>query len=166
MVGKASRYLGHVENVTAVAFLIAATGALFINVILRYFFQAGFAWSEEFIRYSMIWVTFVGASICVREGTHVAMRLVVDGVKNITMRRIYEVGLLMISAVFCLVGMVWGVDQIGFLQRTGQVSSSLEMPMYIPYLAVPVGFSLMTIRLIERIYYTCREVSEKRGGSI
>jgi C4-dicarboxylate transporter, DctQ subunit len=162
--GRASRYLGHIENFTAVALLIAATGALFINVTLRYFFKAGFAWSEEFIRYSMIWVTFIGASICVREGAHVAMRLVVDSVKNKTWRRIYEVGLLSISAVFCFVATVWGIKQIGFLHQTGQLSSTMQIPMTVFYLAVPVGFGLMTIRFIEAIFRTYRKVGEGGGG--
>ena len=164
--GKASRYLGHIENVTAVFFLIATTGVLFINVILRYFFQAGFSWAEEFIRYGMIWVTFIGASICVREKAHVAMRLVVDGVESKTVRRIYEIGLLMISALFCLIAVAWGIDQIGFLQQTGQVSSSMQIPMSIPYLAIPVGFGLMTIRLIERIYCAFREANGEEGKGI
>jgi C4-dicarboxylate transporter, DctQ subunit len=165
-VSKASKYLAYIENVTAVALLIAATGALFLNVILRYFFQAGFAWSEEFIRYSMIWVTFIGASICVREGAHVAMRLVVDSVKNKIWRRIYEVGLLSISTVFCFVATVWGIKQIGFLQQTGQLSSTMQIPMTVFYLAVPVGFGLMTIRLIEQIYCTCRKADGEGGGGI
>lgn len=60
--------------------VVALTSMVFMvfgNVILRYGFGRGIAFSEELSRYCFIWLTFVGAVIALREGTHVGMQTVV-----------------------------------------------------------------------------------------
>lgn len=146
-----SRIVATVEDGITVFFLITATSVLFINVVLRYFFQSGLGWAEEFIIFSMIWVTFIGGSICVRKNTHVAMRLIVDMVKNATVRRKYEMTLNGVATAFCIVGVMWGQQHVLFLVKTGQTSPAIRLPMFIPYLAIPVGFALMSLRFLEQL---------------
>ncbi|MDB5841304.1 MAG: transporter small permease [Herminiimonas sp.] len=46
---------------------------VFGNVVLRYGFNSGIAFSEEASRYLFVWVTFLGAIIAVREHTHLGV---------------------------------------------------------------------------------------------
>lgn len=160
----ASRALAILEGAIAIAFLIGSTGVLFLNVVLRYFFQAGFSWAEEFITFSMIWITFIGASICVRLNAHVAMRLVVESVKTPSVRRLYEVALLMASAGFCGIALILGVRQVLFLATTGQLSPAMQVPMAWVYLAIPVGFGLMLVRMLEQLARTISQVPSNRAA--
>ncbi len=50
--------------------LIAITFILFANVVLR-FFGISLEWAEEVARYGIIWVTFIGGSICIYKGGHI-----------------------------------------------------------------------------------------------
>ncbi len=144
-----SKVLAIFERFTTVLLLLSATGVLFVNIILRYFFGEGLSWAEEYIAYAMIWVTFIGAAICVGEKRHVAMRVILDSLKNERVKMLYEKILSLISMVFCTWILIIGIKTIAFQISMGQMSPALRIPMYIPYLAVPLGFFLMTFRFME-----------------
>lgn len=38
------------------------------NVLARYLFNYPLAWAEEFSRYTFIWVVFLGAVVCSKQG--------------------------------------------------------------------------------------------------
>jgi C4-dicarboxylate transporter DctQ subunit len=150
--GKISKAVGIAETFVVVTCMITASGVLLVNVILRYCFESGFSWAEEFIIFAMIWLAFVGSSICVRKGAHVAMRLLVDKIRNVRSQKFYEVGLIWVTLFFSVSAGVLGLRHISFLIATGQTSPALQVPMYIPYLAIPVGFALITLRLLEEFW--------------
>jgi TRAP-type C4-dicarboxylate transport system permease small subunit len=57
------------------SYLIAVALALMVvlvfgNVVMRYAFNSGFTLSEELSRWLFVWVTFLGAIVAMREGTH------------------------------------------------------------------------------------------------
>lgn len=48
------------------------------NVVLRYCFNSGIVVSEELSRFFFVWLTFLGAIVAVRDGTHLGMDNVVS----------------------------------------------------------------------------------------
>ncbi len=134
------------ENFIGVA-LFATTMIIFINVIMRYFFDAGITWAEEAVRYLMIWIAFIGGSTCFRKGVHVSIDFFLDIVPR-KVRFFMLVVITIICSVFTAVMAYYGVKVVEFIMNSGQVSPALSMPMWIPYLALPIGFVLMTIRNI------------------
>ena len=46
---------------------------VFGNVVLRYAFNSGIVVSEELSRFFFIWLTFIGAVLATRDGTHLGM---------------------------------------------------------------------------------------------
>lgn len=48
------------------------------NVVLRYLFNSGIVVSEELSRFFFVWLTFLGAIVAVRDGTHLGMDNVVS----------------------------------------------------------------------------------------
>lgn len=61
-----------------VACLSSMVILVFGNVVLRYVFNSGIAISEEFSRWLFVWLTFFGATIALREHTHLGMDSVVS----------------------------------------------------------------------------------------
>ena len=61
-----------------VACLSSMVILVFGNVVLRYAFNSGIAISEEFSRWLFVWLTFFGATIALREHTHLGMDSVVS----------------------------------------------------------------------------------------
>ena len=66
-----------VEAVLA-ALLLGMVLMVFGNVVLRYVFNSGIVVSEELSRFFFVWLTFIGAIVAVREGTHLGMDNVVE----------------------------------------------------------------------------------------
>lgn len=58
-----------IETLIAVA-LAAMVLLVFGNVVLRYAFNSGIAISEEMSRWLFVWVTFLGATVAVKEQAH------------------------------------------------------------------------------------------------
>jgi len=58
----------------AIALCLAAMVALvFSNVVLRYVFNSGIATSEELSRWLLVWLTFLGAIVALREHAHLGV---------------------------------------------------------------------------------------------
>lgn len=53
--------------------LLAMVAMVLSNVVLRYGFSTGIASSEELSRTAFIWLTFIGAVVAAREGTHLGV---------------------------------------------------------------------------------------------
>lgn len=61
----------------AIVLLLAAMVAMvFGNVVLRYAFNSGITVSEELARWSLVWLTFIGAVIALRDRQHLGMDFV------------------------------------------------------------------------------------------
>jgi TRAP-type C4-dicarboxylate transport system permease small subunit len=65
-----------VEAVLA-ALLLGMVLMVFGNVVLRYAFNSGILVSEELSRFFFVWLTFIGAIVAMRDGTHLGMDNVV-----------------------------------------------------------------------------------------
>ncbi len=137
--------LDKVEEVFIGTAILSTTIILFVNVVLRYVFSTSMSWAEELIKYIMIWIAFIGASVCVRVGAHVSIDFFLGylskRLKNVLFSVVY-----IIAICFTISMAYYGIKVIQFTIQTGQVSPALQIPMWIPYLAIPLGFSLMTLR--------------------
>jgi TRAP-type C4-dicarboxylate transport system permease small subunit len=61
-----------VEAVLA-ALLLGMVLMVFGNVVLRYVFNSGIVVSEELSRIFFVWLTFIGAIVAMRDGSHLGM---------------------------------------------------------------------------------------------
>jgi TRAP-type transport system small permease protein len=58
----------------AIALCLAAMVVLvFTNVVMRYLFNSGIATSEELSRWLLVWLTFLGAIVALREHAHLGV---------------------------------------------------------------------------------------------
>lgn len=58
--------------------LFAMVVMVFGNVVLRYGFNSGITVSEELSRIFFVWLTFIGAIVAMRDGTHLGMTNMVE----------------------------------------------------------------------------------------
>ncbi|UUZ62024.1 TRAP transporter small permease [Polaromonas sp. P1-6] len=66
-----------VEAVLAML-LLGMVLMVFGNVVLRYAFNSGIVVSEELSRFFFVWLTFIGAIVAMRDGSHLGMDNVVS----------------------------------------------------------------------------------------
>jgi C4-dicarboxylate transporter DctQ subunit len=135
------------EDVAVGIIILAATYTLFQGVVLRYLFNFAFSWTEEVVRYSIVWLVFLGGSIAARRGAHIAMDIAV--VYLPPRAKLFLTGVATaIACFFALVMTYYGVLLTRSIWAYGQVSPAAMIPMAIPFAAIPVGCALMSIRFL------------------
>lgn len=67
------RVLDHLLVAGLAAMVLMVLG----NVVLRYLFNSGLAFSEEVSRFAFVWLTFIGSVVALKEGLHLGMDTVV-----------------------------------------------------------------------------------------
>ena len=77
MLDRVARFIARIEDISVGIILLGATFILFQGVVLRYAFNYSFAWTEEVVRYSIVWLVFIGGSIAARRGAHICMDIIV-----------------------------------------------------------------------------------------
>lgn len=129
-------------------FLVVVGTAMSIIVFLKVFFRfviyVPFAWSEESARYLMIWMGMVGSATAMRYGRHIGVTVLIERLPP-RVGRLLSPFIDLAMVVFLAV-----MAQEGFrlaVKNAAQYSPAMELPMLIPYLAIPVGAALMILEI-------------------
>lgn len=141
--------LNKIIKAAMVFVLSVITVMVSVEVILRYFFGATLYVTEEFTRYSMVWMVFLGSSLAVREDAHTKVELLIDVFKPKTRAYFYLVANL--GAMFFLVFLTY-TGSIALSYQFEQIIPTLDIPMFWFYLALPVGSVLMFLNFLPKIW--------------
>lgn len=155
-----SRGLGKLEQWFIGTGLLIVTFVLFANVVLRYVFNSSLDWADEFSRYSIVWITFVGASVCIYRGAHIGVDAIVTFMSE-RGQKILSLIITVIAIIFSLFFTYQALSLVLKVMETGQVSATLGVPMLYIYGAMPVGGLLMTLRFTEQLWSI---IKGKAGG--
>ncbi|HKU97100.1 MAG TPA: TRAP transporter small permease [Vineibacter sp.] len=137
--------------------MLAAVALNFANIIGRYVFHRAIVWTEEILIVWLGWSVFIAVVIVTYRGDHLAMDIVS---KNLPMRWRLANNLVM-TAVFaaCLAfAVVQSAKVVLLMIKTGQTDPMMGMPLWVPNLAIFVGFagSLCALLMRARSYVTGR----------
>ncbi|HWL84143.1 MAG TPA: TRAP transporter small permease [Roseomonas sp.] len=117
----------------------------FAQVIARYLIGAPLTWSEELIRYVLIWSVFLGVGIGVRKGMLASVEIVNATVPTPAAKLLTWTSLAL-SALFWMVLIAYGWIILGNVQ--GMRSGALELPMTYVYSAIPLGSLLALVNTL------------------
>ena len=129
------------------------------NVIGRFVFGQSIYFSEELNQFLIVLVTFVGIGYAARKGRHIRMSAIYDQLGE----RGRKALMIFIAAVTALImfALAWfAYEYIARLARLGKVTPSLQVPLYLTYLWVPIGF------LITGIQYLLTVVQNLRSADV
>ena len=152
------RLLDRLEETIIASLIGAATVLIFVSVVQRFAVGIGFlypyarlidlSWAQELCIFMFVWMAKFGAAYGVRTGIHVGVDVLVVRLSPGPRR-----GLILFS-LFCgalftgAVGTL-GANLVAKIYSTGQLSADMEVPMWIVYLAVPLGSYLMCFRFLQ-----------------
>jgi C4-dicarboxylate transporter, DctQ subunit len=143
------KIIDRIEEVFISISIMIATLLVLVNVLLR-IMGSGLTWSEELIRYFLIWVTFVGMSVCARHNEHMGIEFIPQMLKGvpykILMSLIYSIGL-----AFSVMLILYSSQLVSFSVQTGQVTSGIGIPFSVIYAIIPLSGVLLVIRYIQQI---------------
>lgn len=146
-----NKVLDHLEEYFGFASLISASLLVFVQVVLRYVFNYSLYWSEEVARYLIIWFIFIGGSIAVREKAHAAVDIVGMYLSPV-FKRLLSILASVIAIIFFIFLIISGIQTVHNVIVFSNVTPALGIPMYIPYLSIPVGSALMVYRFLQILW--------------
>ena len=134
-----------VERKIIIGLMAVMTVDVLIGIISRYVAESALVWTEEAARYMMIWMGFVGMSVALREGGHVAVDMLVEHTRG-GLRRILVLTIQTLVLVFlvAVIGAFFALLPVIHYQTT----PVLAIRMMWPYLAIPVGCLLTALEVV------------------
>jgi C4-dicarboxylate transporter DctQ subunit len=191
------RWLDRLEEIVISALIAAATALVFVAVAQRYSLSAiadilswarandyaaimdaakqtfrfvssfNLTWAQELTIYMFVWMAKFGAAYGVRTGIHVGVDVLVNRVGPPIRKSLILFGLLAGAVFTAIVGTI-GAGFVWDISQTAQVSPDLEMPIWIVYLAIPLGSFLMCFRFLQAAfsYYRSGELPHYDHGHV
>lgn len=115
------------------------------SVFMRYVMNKAPTWSEELTRYIMVWAALLGMGIASRYNKHIGLSDLVVKLWGRWTNTIHTIGD-MLSAFFWILVFITGISIT--LMVAPQRSPSMNLPMWIAYLSVPVGSACSVVELV------------------
>lgn len=152
------RILDRLEETIIACLMAGATLVIFASVVQRYAagipalqdyaISINMSWAQELCIYMFVWMAKFGAAYGVRTGIHVGVDVLINRL-NPANRKIFVIIGLSAGALFTGIIGTLGASFVWDIAHTGQVSADMEVPMWIVYLAVPLGSYLMCFRFLQ-----------------
>ncbi|EGA89270.1 Tripartite ATP-independent periplasmic transporter DctQ component [Planococcus donghaensis MPA1U2] len=117
---------------------------VFLQVIFRFVLNSPLAWTEELARYSLIWLTFLGAAYAMSSKAHIGMEFFVKLFAVPVRKALYSIATFA-SLLFFLLMVVEGYDLA--MQGMSQTSPVLRIPMGVIYMVIPVSGAILIINM-------------------
>jgi TRAP-type C4-dicarboxylate transport system permease small subunit len=138
--------IDHIVFYLLSASLASLVGICFAQVVARYVLNASFSWAEEVSIVLMVWATWGGASLAVKQRTHLRILIVAEKLNPKT-RLALELALNGLAIVFLTVVALSSKTIISGM--TNMTLFSLpSVPMNVFYVSIPAGCVLMMYYLL------------------
>lgn len=147
-----SKIIGFINQSIAAIGISAGVAVAFTNVVARYVFDASLVWATELTVFLFLWSAFFGAAYCFKKDAHIAVTIILDLMPS----RIAKIMLIishLVTLVFLCAVSYYGYEYLLLVIDLDERSIDLwDMPMWIPYLVIPIAFAFAAYRVGERIH--------------
>ncbi len=136
-----------VEGAVLVALVTALAFVSFANVAMRNLFDANYAWIGTFYKFSMIYLSVLGAAAATRSARHIT----VDAASRTLsprVRHVVRAMLMLICAAFTLAVAAKALPYLEMQFGDDDEAVFLGLSNYTLHAVIPVGFGLMGARFL------------------
>lgn len=137
--------------------MILATFATFINVVCRYCFGRPIYQAEEIATSAFVWLVFLGAASCYKDGNHIG----IDCIVNLFPDKIHKILIVLTDFILLFINSIMAYLAITITNSAGtKLTSALRMPYSIIDVAAAIAFICMIIHTIE---FIIRDIKALKG---
>ena len=148
------------ERWLLLGFYVMLVGTMFIEVVRREIFAYSSIWGEEIVRYSFIYLAWIGAAAAVKERGHIRIDVLMHYVPRSIKALLYILGDLVMFVV-AVIAIYWSWEALHVSWKFQSVTDGLRIGRYYFLFAVPFGFTLVLFRLVQSLM---RDISDLRAG--
>lgn len=145
------------EVVLAILVAVMVIGCLW-QVFTRFVLNDPSQWTEELLRYLLIWCTMLGVPYAYGKHQHLAINLAINGMSErgkTILHLIIEILVLILSVSVFIIGGIMVTAN-----ASGQISPALLLPMEVYYVCLPICGVLMVIYSLRDLFGYIKKLRE------
>lgn len=139
--------LVNLDFVMATIMLCLLVALTVFGVFMRYVMSSPLTWMEEVQLACMVWIVFSGAGATFRQGSHVAIELLVDALPAKAQQTMAWVIMVIVIATLSYL-LIQSVAYVQFFVNNGRSTSILRIPYAGVYSIVPVSILSMMVNYV------------------
>lgn len=154
------------ERLLMVLAFATMVATMFGSILARNVFKATVSWFDELARISMVYMVLLGAEAGLRDGTQVRVTAVVDKLHGTVRKCIMIIAQVVLV---CFTGLMVRSSILNVQTNIARnvTTTSLNWPMWIPYMALVIGFAIATLvqfgTLVKMVMEFSKKSVEKEG---
>ncbi|MBO6509716.1 MAG: TRAP transporter small permease [Roseibium sp.] len=149
------------ERWLLLVFYVMLVLTMFVEVVRREVFAYSSIWGEEIVRYSFIYLAWIGAAAAVKERGHIRIDVLMQYVGPRVKAFLYVFGDIVMFAV-SVVAFYWSLETVLVSAKFGSVTHGLRISQVWFLMAVPFGFGLVLLRLAQSFIRDLRDLRDGR----
>lgn len=163
VMSKIGRTLNRLEEYVLFLMVLQMGISVFIQVIMRYLFQSAITWLDELVHIEVVFLTFFGASLCVKYSAHISVDALKKSVHKEPYRSVMEVLNHLVMAAYVSIVVCFGMKLISAMTTHTHYTPTLRIPKHYLYFVVCVALTLIGVRSLLGVYRTLRTARTGRG---
>ncbi|MGN0297993.1 MAG: TRAP transporter small permease [Lachnospiraceae bacterium] len=145
------------EVILAVIVVIMVIGC-FWQVVTRFILNNPSKYTEELLRYLLIWLTMLGVPYAYGKERHLSITLITKTFSDkgsLSTKIGTEILVILLSVAVFIIG---GIRVT--MNAAGQISPALQLPMEFYYICIPISGVLMIVYSVERLIRFIKQCKE------
>lgn len=136
--------IAKIESIVLIALLTLMVVVGFAQVVLRNLFETGISWADPMLRYSVLWIAFIGASLATRENRHINID-VLTRFLPLRIKRVVSILMNLFALSVCIILLKASIDFMKMeIEFPREVFAGIKNWML--EIIIPIGFLLMSLR--------------------
>jgi len=165
---KLLRYVDeHLEEYAASLLFVVFATLMFVNVIMRYFFQNAISWAEELTLLCFVWFVWFAIPFSTKLDNHAKVTFIQDLFPD-KVKALLNILLSIATIGLFVLIIVSAIKYLGHSAVKGKTGLLVAYPMWVFYIPAPIGLGLTVYRLLIKLgkdFSTLRHSSTVMRGN-
>jgi C4-dicarboxylate transporter, DctQ subunit len=165
-ISRIGRTLNRLEEFVLFLMVLQMGISVFIQVIMRYLFQSAITWLDELVHIEVVFLTFFGASLCVKYSAHISVDALKKSVHKEPYRSVMEALNHLVMAAYVSIVVCFGMKLISAMTTHTHYTPTLRIPKHYLYFVVCVALALIGVRSLLGVYRTLQTARPGPGEEV
>lgn len=165
VINKISDIVYSIEKILAFILALTMLVAMVGGFLFRYVLKNPLLWSDELAIFCLIWITFIGGSMVLKEKTSPTITFLIDLVPQQFKKYFYIVSNLVLLAFVAYVFYL-AFNWIRMPNILVQTSTAMNMPKIYFYLSIPISFAFSTIHVVNNTIQSFKGEDNGEGSTV
>ena len=128
---------------------------ILLEVIRRYVFSASSPWGEMTARYAFVYLSYIAAAEAIRLRKHIRIDLIIKKFPK-WLQNVFDFYIDLLTTGLAVLVIYYSTQVIKIQWTVDIVMESANLNLAFAYAALPIGWGLLVIRILQIWYHRCK----------